>query len=487
MKIKLAIRLMPGLAIFLYLRYLNAGYFSDDFLFYYNSPPAHLYDYFLKTGAVAHAYRPLEAIFLTLVQRHFVFQTWPIHVVAVIAHMALCGLTIAAGARLGFRPAEKILAAALVLVTQAGPSALLGNDTLSQAMSSMLGFLSIFLFDAACFDSRREHRQRISRGLFCSSVLCFLASLFFKETALGFSLILCAIAIAAAGMKRTWPARLGTAARTLIPFAVAGAIYIVARVHAGGQIAADAGDTYKISAGFNVLRNLALFAAGAFNPASSVTVAIAAQTREIPILGLAVAATLVVSAVILAGIFTVKRKIVVVWLLGCSLAALFPVFLLQHVSELYFYNAVPFVALLFSIALGSLWDKGPRARAGVAACTLLLIGGQIQACLQKSSLMYGNGRRAAAVIADLVPRIRSLPENGRIILVQPPRERLKYSVYVLDGFDILEFGVGRIGAIFGRPDVQVSIAEEAQARRPLLDADAMKLTLVGDALRPLGI
>jgi hypothetical protein len=104
--------------------------------------------------------------------------------------------------------------------------------------------------------------------------------------------------------------------------------------------------------------------------------------------------------------------------------------------------------------------------------------------VQKASLMKDNGRRAAAMVASLVPRIRSLPQAGRIILVQPPGERMKYSVYVLKDFDILEFGAERLGAIFGRPDVAVSIAEDQEMRRAVPNARAMMLTLDGDALRP---
>lgn len=469
-----AVWLIPVLAFVLYLPYLNAGYFSDDFLFFYNTPPPHLYRYFLNVGAVAHAYRPLEAIYLTLVQSHFGFQTWPIHVVAAGAHMIVCGLVIAAATRLGFSTAQTILAATLTLVTQVGPPAILGNDTLSQAMSSMLGVLSLYLFATACFDREIHRRTRISWMLYWVAVACFMASLLFKETALGFSLILCAIALAASPA----PSRIGHATRLVLPFAIAGAIYMLARIHAGGQVAAQ--DDYKIGVGFNVIRNLALFAAGALSPVSSVSAAMAAQTRDNMILAGVVAGALLVTVTIAAGILMTSRKGVVAWLLGCSLAALFPAFVLQHVSELYFYNAVPFVALLFSLAVGTLWNRGLLARAGVAVCTFLLIGGQVFACLQKATLMKDNGRRAAAIIADLVPRIRSLPQGGRIILVQPPGKRLKYSVYVLEAFDVLEFGAGRMGSIFGRPDVLVSIAEAGTA---LPDSHTVMLTLDGGVLR----
>ena len=66
----------------LYWRGLRAGYFSDDLLFFFNSPPAHLYDYFGMRGAAAQAYRPLEAIILTVIQRHFWFNTLPIHLLS---------------------------------------------------------------------------------------------------------------------------------------------------------------------------------------------------------------------------------------------------------------------------------------------------------------------------------------------------------------------------------------------------------------------
>jgi hypothetical protein len=351
-------------------------------------------------------------------------------------------------------------------------------------MSSMLGVLSIFLFAGACFYKGYERRERISWTLFASSLLCFFASLFFKETALGFSLVLCALAVAASPRKPGWPSRIARAARLLIPFASAGVIYLAARIHAGGQLAAAQDSTYKLGVGSNVIRNLGLFSAGAFSPVSSVSVATALQKHEMLVPIIAAAGTVLVAAVILAGIFMSPRKKVAGWLLGCSLAALFPVFLLQHVSELYFYNAVPFAALLFSLALGSLWGKGGWVKAAAAACAFLLIGGQTLACLQKASLMYGNGSRTAAIVANLVPHIRSLPQSGRIILVQPPGPRLKYSVYVLEGFDILEFGVGRLGPIFGRPDVHVSIAEGEQIRRSAPDPQTIMLTIEGEALRP---
>jgi hypothetical protein len=65
------------LCIALYWPNLHAGYFSDDFLFFFDSPPAHLYNYFSQMGAAAHAYRPIEAIVLTIIQKHFRFDTFP--------------------------------------------------------------------------------------------------------------------------------------------------------------------------------------------------------------------------------------------------------------------------------------------------------------------------------------------------------------------------------------------------------------------------
>ncbi len=344
-----AIWLLPALAFFLYLPWLNAGYFSDDFLFYYNSPPAHLYQYFFGSVAVAHAYRPLEAIFLTVVQRHFEFQTWPIHVAAVCAHMILCGLTIAFAAQISdFVLWRKMLAAAFVLVTHvARPRRCWGTILSHRRRVRWLGFLSIFLFTAAFFDYKMDRRSRTSGMLFCSSVLCFLASLFFKETALGFSLILCLIAFAAAGTQRVSPSgiapsRIGLTVRLLIPFAGAGAIYMAARIHAGGQVAAQ--DSYKLSLGLNVIRNLGLFAAGALSPVSSVTVSLATQEHATPILGITAVATMLVSIVILAGIVTLPRKANGrVAPRTCSPAALFPASPPSSCgSELYFYNAVPF-------------------------------------------------------------------------------------------------------------------------------------------------
>jgi hypothetical protein len=460
---------------------LNAGYFSDDFLFFYDSPPPHFYDHFFSIGLVAHAYRPLEAIFLTLVQRNFGFQTWPIHLVAIGAHIYLCLLTVAAAAYLRFSPAERFLAAILVLITQAGPAAVLGNDTLSQAMSAALGLTSVFLLYFACFDERGCARAPVRWRFIGLSVLCLTTSFFFKETALGFSLILFIIALAAAPHQSRLRSRLTLAGRILIPYASAGMVYVIARIHAGGQIAAA--DAYRIGFGLNVVRNFTLFLLCALDPVSSVSVAVAVQTHKTGTLAVVGCITAFIAGLIVAGIVSTPRKRLVTALLGCFCAALFPAFLLSHVSELYFYNAVPFAALIFSLALGQLWSRHLWMRPAVAVCVALLLGYQVAAVRQKSLLMSTNGRQAGAIVAALTPFIKAIPKGGRVTLVQSPVERMKYSVYLLQGLDVLEFGVGRLGPILGRPDISVTVAEANAAPPASSDSSSINLFWDGATLR----
>src|SRR5260370_1967713 len=106
------------LCIALYWPNLHAGYFSDDFLFFFDSPPAHLYNYFSQMGAAAHAYRPIEAIVLTIIQKHFRFDTFPIHLLSFCAHSALVCVVLATARRLRLEMTDTLLACTFTFFSQ---------------------------------------------------------------------------------------------------------------------------------------------------------------------------------------------------------------------------------------------------------------------------------------------------------------------------------------------------------------------------------
>ncbi|HEX3683668.1 MAG TPA: hypothetical protein VHU83_14110 [Bryobacteraceae bacterium] len=455
--------LLFGASLLLYWPGLRAGYFSDDLLFFFNAPPPHLFDYFATRGAAAQAYRPLEAIILTFIQQNFRFETLPIHLLSLGAHAGLCCAVLAAGRRLSLKTFENWTAGIFMLVAQVGAPAVLGNDTLSQSASAFFGGLSALFLYFVWLERAEERVWPVSKlRWLIASVAAYTISLFFKETALGFLLVAVLLAGLIGLEERTWAARLQTAVKLLLPYGAATLVYGVARLGAGGAISQSG--SYQIHLGVNIVRNLAEFGLAAFGPMSTVDGAVAIAMHRTPELILGALGWLFVITVMVVGICVSRRRTAAVWLLIAAIASLFPAYLLTHVSELYLYNAIPFLALALAIALGGLWDRGAPARLAAVACAGLLISGQIYADRQKAELMAQNGRRAGVIYAGIDRYLPALPPDSQILLVNPPNRIPEYSVFLLKGFDVVDLGNLHIGPIFGRPDVRVELIDESRAR-----------------------
>lgn len=422
---------------------LHAGYFSDDFLFFFTNPPAHLYNYFFRVGSAIHAYRPLEAIILTATQQHFRFETMPIHLSALACHAGLICLVIAAARRFRLSAADTVIACGVMFLTQVGVPALIGNDTLSQSASAFLGWMSVLLF------------WKGGRSGTALSALFLGCSLFFKETAFGFLLAIFLL-ISFNSMRRRREVLLA------IPYVLVTFVYLLARHAAGGELATHG--RYGMHVGLNVARNLASFGLAAFSPMSTVTTGVAFEGhfRLVLLLSLLGAVLIVLSTV--AGICVSKRGKLVCCLCILGVASLFPTFLLEHVSELYVYNAMPAVALIMGIAFGSLWRRNNLGRVAAAGCLILFLGGQAMAVRQKSKLMALNGVRAARMIASISEYLPALPTGSEVDLIRAATNKPAYSVFVLNGFDVLDFGNINLGAVLRRPDVRINIVEEPAAK-----------------------
>lgn len=449
-------------SIGLYWAGLRAGYFSDDLLFFFNKPPQHLYEYFAIHGAAPQAYRPLEAILLTAIQQHFHFNTLPIHLCSLACHAAMVCVVLAASRQLAMSGAERALAWIFALVAQVGAPAVLGNDCFSQVGSALFGALSAWFLYRGWMPGNEAGTVGISSKWVWGSAAAYATSLFLKETGLGFLLAALTISALIAYRERGWAGRFKKAVVLSIPFGAATVVYWLARLHAGGAVSKSG--SYQVRVGFNVIRNLAEFALAAFGPFSTVDGAIAFSMRHVPELLLQMAGFCFVAIVIAGGAYRSRRWAVCGVLAALAVASLFPAYLLTHVSELYLYNAIPFLALLFGISLGSLWTEGRWLRATAVVCATLLFCADIGADVEKAKMMARNGERAAAIYAQIEQYLPSLPRNGEVFLVNPATRDPEYSVFLLRGLDVVEIGTWRIGPIFGRPDVRVEIMEERDAR-----------------------
>jgi hypothetical protein len=476
--------LFYGITLALYFPFLGAGYFSDDFLFFFVSAPPHLGDHFLMRGAASHAYRPAESIILVWIQAHFGLNTIPIHLISMAAHAALCCGVWVLAARLGVGRIEQGLASGLMLVTQLAPGAVLGNDSMSQAVSTALGTAGCILIAIAYLDWADSGRRKLRQGPMLAGVGAISAALFFKETALGFVLTAGVLAACAAIRERTWLERCRFVARQLAPLACTVGLYLALRARSAGP-AATATEAYHASLGLNVIKNLAQCGYFLLTPISSVFAGVSAGSRDWRTLAVCGLTAFGVAGILLAGVAATPRKRLVSVLGACVLTTLFPAVLLQHISELYVYNAAPGIALLLGIALAAFWRGGLARRTVSVAGIVLLVGGQFAADRQKAALMNGNGSSAAALIAAAREHITAMPPGGEVILTEEPSSAPTYSVYVLHGLDVLRFGAKQIGPLCGRSDVQVKIIPKPEIQRMEPGRQRMILELKGGSLRPL--
>ena len=80
------------------------------------------------------------------------------------------------------------------------------------------------------------------------------------------------------------------------------------------------------------------------------------------------------------------------------------------------------------------------------------------------SLMKQNGARATSLLQQLSLYASSIPVGGELVLVNPEKPRVEYSVFLMRGFNVLETPA-QIRYLINRGDVAVTILEASDANR----------------------
>jgi hypothetical protein len=475
--------LILGVVIFLvYLPGIAIPYYGDDVGWF--DAVSNPWRHFVQVNADGW-YRPLQAGIYTVVQKHFGLSTVPIHLAMLLIHALLCVLVIQATTDLGYGGVSALLAGVLMALSQANAFALLSNDTLSQVAGTFFGCLALW---ALARPHLRRRSAEGSAGMYLISIGAFAVALLFKETTSSFlPLLLCVVAL----INYREPHWRGFITRSLamsLPFVVVFLGYLGIRTLVGANSPSFGTGGYQFHIGSNVILNVLMDFAALVLPVSSVTVYEALVARSTATLALIGGAAAFFVAVIAYGLWLKRRDwrpaIVVLMMLG----SVFPMVIMNHVSELYVYNTTPFFSILAGIGLGAVLESEPLRRyvaAALSACILLLLAGQVTAIRDKALLMQENGERAARLVAAIGDYIRQVPPHGALLLVNPPKAELEYAVYLMPGFKVLEFEESYMKKIYGREDIDLSIVDEADLKSRPAIRDTVMLGLQGDTLTPL--
>jgi hypothetical protein len=442
----------------LYARAFAVQRYGDDLGFVLPTPIDPLF-HFAAPHPNHDWYRPVEAMLLALVQNGCGLAVWPIHALAVTLHLALALLVRAIARDLGLRDAAAWLAAVWCLTAQVAVMAVTSSDTLSQQLAA-LGVT------AAAWQFHRALRDGDGRGLAIGWLAAALA-LWGKESGLAVVPVSCLVAAPWIGQR---------AARRRAATAVAGvgllaAVYWLCRARVVAELPQLGTQDYGFAVGLNIPLNVANLWGAVLTPLSTVDLVRWMQLGPAWAFGLATlpAAGLLVWTAYAWG----DRRRLLIELLLLAAAALLPTALLHHVSELYAYQALPWLSIL---AGGALAELLPRWREAVVAGLLVM---QVVTVQGKLTQMRANGERTASYLAQLAAVVEELPPGGQVYLVEGPGEPWRYGVFVLPGFRVFDHSVGGLPTILGRPDLRFAL--RGHGDMPDLQPGEVAVTLAVDA------
>lgn len=450
---------------------LRVPYFGDDLRYMFQGWPLRLGYFFTHRDYDPHGFRPLQNIILAVIQdRVGLWVTWPIHVITVFLHVCLCGLVYAGARRLKLSTVQCSVAAVFAMLWQFSASAVIGISRFSQLESTLFGGASLFTLLWA-----RQSLPGIRRnGLWAASVLCYSMATFSKETSGGFLLVVFLYLVwTEYGSSPRWLARTAILAA---PYVLAEALYFALRMRTG---AFQPSDVYSL--GSNIVRNLGLIVVSAVTPVSSVITFTAVRQRDLLVLFVVMALDVLTAALVIAGVAKSVRKHLAGLLLILAIVSLAPVIPLRKVSELYMYAAMPFLAVVFGLALGALLEDR-RWRTPVAVFLVFWVALNAHAVYTKSVMVDSNGRQAMAMLEVIRRVLPEVPQNGRILLKYAPAAS-DYSIFLVGGFGVLAVGTGFIGPLLGRADVEVKLVPAAAAHTAAPDASTFWFTCEGGQMR----
>jgi hypothetical protein len=466
----ITILLLSIVVAVLYAPGLRGAYYGDDLMFV-RPLNGDLLRPFVHANPETGWYRPIEAVLLGSIQDRFGLDPRPIHALALLLHVVVALLVSRLALRLKLGRDAAIASAFAFAITQACASAVLGNDTLSHLLATAFGMGAVLLFAAPPATSGSGPRLVLGAAFVLLAMLA-------KEAGIGWA---AAAALAAVAAARAHDGRLNRAVLPVALIALTAAGYLLLRDTVGARPAAIGPGRYDLDPGPGVFVRLAMLLGVSVLPVSTVTVAEAWARGSRVILAVVAVIELAIVAGLAAGLIR-RPKLAVLLLLAAALA-LGPAIAIRHVSELYAYTAMPFVA----VGVGALAASALRSSHGVrrwgvigAIAAIALLHGF--AVRQKAALAAANGERARVLLAALEPVVAGVPSGGSVLLVQSHGLPPGYSVYRQVGFEPVEFAESFLQSRSGRSDVQVRVVTPSEARAQVGQPGMRAFTLMGDDL-----
>lgn len=448
---------------------IGIQYYEDDFQFVFNSPSSKLFYYFFNNNPENNFYRPIQASFLAFIQTYFGLNTVPIHITQIFMHILLAWLVFTAMLKLGFSKTQAVVGAIFMIISQANAHAVLSLDTLSQISGVLFGCISIFLFYLFTINTQNTNGKIFTRNAYYYlSVLTLFLAYLSKESSISyFPILLGVIVLTRMKQGRTFP--ISQTIVTALPFIFITLLYLVARSFIVEAHPSFGNNRYDFHIGINIIQNQAMFLFAASTPISSVTIFSVFKNAEFIHFAIAMIITLVFLFLVVYGWWFSKQHRKLLILFGIfAIISLFPMALMNRVSELYVYNCMPFISIIVGAGLGIQLKRcqTSRIKYGLIMVVMsLLVISQVVAVQSKALLMKANGERATRLLNEIIPYLDQIPEKGALFLLNPPSTQVEYSVFLIRGFNVFKGGLHRIKDLSGRYDLSINIIEYADLEK----------------------
>jgi hypothetical protein len=360
--------------------------------------------------------------------------------------------------------ASSFIAAFYFAVSQAATFAVICNDTMSQMMGSFFGALTIWNLYLGMKQVRSGSSFPRSHLILC--LLTFFLSLTSKETSAGLCLGVFNLILVMEPKSEGNRIQFFKVAKRVLPFFLIGLLYVGMRFSAGATMPSyGSNSSYELHLGINILKNIGLFAFQSILPFSSAMLAHDLYDRNILALAGIVGVTAMLGTTLLYGIWRSPQRRLIFCILGFALFAVTPAIFLNHVSEVYLYNALPYVAIAFGFAIEYYWTQSARAvRISFSALLAVVFVANIVGAVQKTASLAEESSRSQVLMQQIYPIVSKLPNNGRLYLVNPVTHEFEYSVFAMKGFDVVKYADPWILRHTARPDVKLYVLESEEYR-----------------------
>lgn len=438
-----------------YLPGLHGKHFADDFGYIFTPYSQPLLHVFIDKNETEYAYRPVEKLFLLMIQKKYGEDTFPVHFTQALIHLFFCSLFYWWLRKKQYSRTLSFLGFSYLLLTQAAVHAVASNDTFSQIIAAFSGYCSVFVFIKAHKESLHIKKYLL---LTCS-LLLFAISLASKET--GFAFL--ALLIIITGFELCLPKiNFKNSVHQLLhllPFIALVLLYFWIRNYLNLDKASFGSGRMNIHIGFNIISNIVLSVFQTLLPFSSVDFYVAVKNLEFLTLLPSLLVVMAAASIIVCPLFDKKYRFRQMTVLLLMPVTLFPVCIFNHVSELYVYTMLPVTAVALLNGSRLIIERLP-VTPGKAFCVLLFcyVLINIGAIYSKVNAMRSNGEKTATLLKKINPYLNNIPVNGTLVLLVPADSvKSDYSIFKRHGLRLFEDGEMIFNRVTLRNDFKTSM------------------------------